>query len=206
MFTGLVETLGRVERVTPRAGGTRLAIRSSLPVEAMEDGESVAVDGVCLTVARRAGGVFEADAVPETLARSTLGTLHVGASVHLERALAVGDRLGGHLVQGHVDAVVGVVSLRKVRGDVKLEVSLPPALRGLVAFKGSIALAGVSLTVSAVKPRSFEVALIPETVRRTKLGSLRKGDRLNVEIDLIARYLEALVRHRGAPGAGGRSR
>jgi riboflavin synthase len=172
----------------------------------MTDGESVSVDGVCLTVALRAGSVFEADAVPETLARSTLGALRVGASVHLERALALGDRLGGHLVQGHVDAVVGVVSLRKLGGDVRLEVSLPAALRGLVALKGSIALAGVSLTVSAVKSRSFEVALIPETVRRTNLGSVRRGDRLNVEIDLIARYLEALMRSRGAPGAGGKPR
>ena len=206
MFTGLVQTLGRVERIVPRAGATRLLIRSDLPVDSMRDGESVAVDGVCLTVARRAAGVFEADAVAETLARSTLGSLGVGSSVHLERALAVGDRLGGHLVQGHVDAVARVVALRKLGGDVRLEVSLPASLRGFVAFKGSIALSGVSLTVSAVKARSFEVALIPETVRRTKLGSARRGDPLNVEVDLIARYLDALLRHRGAPGAGGKSR
>lgn len=204
MFTGLIETLGHVERVAPQAGGTRLAIRSDLPVGAMRDGESVAVDGVCLTVARRAGSVFESDAVPETLARTTLGTLRAGDTVHLERALAIGDRLGGHLVQGHVDAVVRVLSLRKLRGDVRLEVSLPAALRGLVAFKGSIALQGVSLTVSAVTSRSVEVALIPETVQRTNLGKLRRGDGLNVEVDLIARYLEALMRERGAPG-GGRS-
>ena len=202
MFTGLVETLGRVERIALRTGATRLAIRSDLPVDTMKDGESIAVDGVCLTVVRRDGAIFEAEAVPETLARSTLGTLCVGARVHLERALAVGDRLGGHIVQGHVDAVARVVLLRKTRGDVRLEVSLPAALRSLVAFKGSISLSGVSLTVSAVKSATFEVALIPETVRRTNLGSLRRGDGLNVEVDLIARYLEALMRDRGALGAG----
>lgn len=206
MFTGLIEGTGRVERVVPGAGATRLAVRSDLPVGTMKDGESVAVDGVCLTVARRAGQVFEADAVAETLAKTTLGSLRPGDAVHLERALALGDRLGGHLVQGHVDAVVRVLSLRRRGGDVRLEVSLPAALRGLVALKGSIALQGVSLTVSAVTPRSFEVALIPGTLERTRLGGLRRGDGLNVEVDLLARYLEALMRDRGAPGAGGTPR
>jgi riboflavin synthase len=202
MFTGLIQTLGRVERVGPRAGATRLAIRSEFPAASIQDGESIAVDGVCLTVARHAGGVFEADAVAETLAKTTLGALRPGDAVHLERSLAIGDRLGGHLVQGHVDAVARVVSLKRRGGDVRLEVSLPAELRGLVASKGSIALHGVSLTVAAMKARSFDVALIPETLQRTKLGGLRAGDRLNVEVDLLARYLEALMRTRGAPGAG----
>lgn len=201
MFTGLIETLGRVERVVPGTGATRIAVRSDLPVAAMRDGESVAVDGVCLTVARRAGPVFEADAVAETLSKTTLGGLKAGATVHLERALALGDRLGGHLVQGHVDAVAKVLSLRRRSGDVRLEVELPAALRGLVALKGSIALHGVSLTVSGMKAKSFEVALIPETLERTRLGALRPGDRLNVEVDLLARYLEALMRDRGAARA-----
>ena len=196
MFTGLVTNLGRVLRVKPGSGATRLTIESDLPVASMQDGESVAVDGVCLTVARRSGKTFEAEAVAETLDRTTLGVLRAGDVVHLERALAMGDRLGGHLVQGHVDAVLKVVALRRHGADVRLTIALPAALRGLVARKGSIALHGVSLTVSAVKARSFEVALIPETLTRTKLGRLGPGDSLNVEVDLIARYLEALMRAR----------
>jgi riboflavin synthase len=196
MFTGLIEGLGRVRRVVPAAGSTRLTFETELPVAAMRDGESVAVDGVCLTVARRSGKSFAADAVAETLSRTTLGGLRAGDAVHLERSLAVGDRLGGHLVQGHVDAVAKVVALRRRGHDVRLEVAIPKELRGLVAAKGSIALQGVSLTVSSVGPRSFQVVLIPETLLRTRLGSLRPGDGLNVEADVIARYLEALMRAR----------
>jgi riboflavin synthase len=196
MFTGLVGSLGRVVRATPLSGATRLAIESDLPVAAMRDGESVAVDGVCLTVARRSGATFEADAVPETLKRTTLGALTAGDDVHLERALAVGDRLGGHMMQGHVDAVCKVTSLRRRGADVRLTVALPAGLRGFVAEKGSIALHGVSLTVSAASARAFEVALIPETLTRTKLGRLAPGDGVNVEVDLIARYLDALMRAR----------
>jgi len=196
MFTGLIETVGRVKRVVPGARAMCLAIETDLAVQAMRDGESVAVDGVCLTVARRSGKSFEADAVAETLEHTTLGALRAGDSVHLERALAVGDRLGGHLVQGHIDAVAKVVRLRCRGDDVRLTVTLPASLRGFVAKKGSIALHGVSLTVSAVTSRSFEVALIPETLARTNLGGLRAGDGVNVEVDLVARYLEALMRER----------
>ena len=171
MFTGLIESLGRVQRIVPGPGATRLAITTELNVASMRDGESVAVDGVCLTVARRKGRAFEADAVAETLKLTTLGGLRVGDAVHLERSLAVGDRLGGHLVQGHVYAVAKVVALRRRGGDVRLTIALPPSLRGLVARKGSIAVHGVSLTVSAAQARSFEVALIPETLARTKLGA-----------------------------------
>jgi riboflavin synthase len=193
MFTGLIETLGRVQRVVPGTGATRLTIASDLPVASMRDGESVAVDGVCLTVARRAGRAFEADAVAETLSRTTLSRLRAGDAVHLERALALGDRLGGHLVQGHVDAVAKVVGVKRRGGDVRLTLSLPAGLRGWVASKGSIAVHGVSLTVSAVRARAFEVALIPETLARTKLGDLRPGDGVNLEADLIARYLDAMT-------------
>ncbi len=196
MFTGLIETMGRVQRVAPGAGVTRLTIASDLPLASMRDGESVAVDGVCLTIVRRKGGGFEADAVAETLERTTLGGLRSGDGVHLERALALGDRLGGHLVQGHVDAVAKVLALRRNGNDVRLRVSLPAAVRGLVAHKGSIAVNGVSLTVSAVQSRSFEVALVPETLARTKLGGLKPGQAVNLEADVIARYLESLMRER----------
>jgi riboflavin synthase len=196
MFTGLIESLGRVRRVVAGAGASRLTVATELPLATMRDGESVAVDGVCLTVARRLGSAFEADVVAETLTKSTLSGLRAGDLVHLERSLAVGDRLGGHLVTGHVDAVAKVVAVRRRGGDVRLEIALPAALRGLVARKGSVALQGVSLTVASVKARSFEVALIPETLKRTNLGGLAPGDGLNVEVDLIARYLEALMRGR----------
>ena len=196
MFTGLIETIGRVLRVVPEAGATRLTIATDLPVASMRDGESVAVDGACLTVARRKANSFEAVAVAETLKRTTLGGLRVGEDVHLERSLAVGDRLGGHLVQGHVDAVGKVVALRRRGGDVRLTIALPAALRGLVARKGSIAVHGVSLTVCAVQSRRFEVALIPETLARTKLGGLRPGEGVNLEADIIARYLESLMNER----------
>jgi riboflavin synthase len=206
MFTGLIETTGRVARIVPGRSAIRLSVRSDLPVAAMRDGESVAVDGVCLTVARRERDVFEADVIPETAARSTLAALKPGDPVHLERALALGDRLGGHLVQGHVDAVARVAAVRRRRGEVVLEVALPAALCGLVAEKGSIALHGVSLTVAAVSARTFKVALIPETLARTTLGARRAGDRLNVEVDILARYLEALMRARAPSVNRGRGK
>jgi riboflavin synthase len=207
MFTGLIEAQGRVERATPRAGSVRLTIRPDFSAASIALGESIAVDGACLTVARRAGGAFEADVVRETLARTTLGTLRRGDVVHLERSLSVGDRLGGHLVLGHVDAVAKVVALRRRGGDVRLEVALPQTLRGLIALKGSVALQGVSLTVAAVGRRSFEVALIPETIARTRLGRLTAGDGVNVEVDLLARYLDAWIRERAPLRAPrGRSR
>ena len=193
MFTGLIETLGRVRRVVPGAGATRLTIATDFSVASMKDGESVAVDGACLTVARRRGGAFEADAVAETLKKTTLGSLRAGDLVHLERSLSLGDRLGGHLVQGHVDAVAKVVTLRRRGGDVRLTISLPAPMRKFVALKGSIAVHGVSLTVSAVGSGTFEVALIPQTLARTKLGGLKPADGVNLEVDVIARYLESLM-------------
>jgi len=193
MFTGLIETVGRVKRIVPGKGATRLTIASDLPSAALRDGESVAVDGVCLTVARRSGTGFDADAVAETLSRTTLGRLRAGDLVHLERALALGERLGGHLVQGHVDAVGTVLSLSRSGDDVRLTVGLPASLRRFVVEKGSIAVHGVSLTVAAMRPRGFAVALIPATLAGTKLGRLKPGDGVNLEVDVIARYLEALM-------------
>lgn len=196
MFTGLIETLGTVVRVTRRGKAARLAIRSGRSLGRLALGESVAVDGVCLTVEGRRGAVFEATAVGETLARTTLGALEAGDRVHLERALKAGDRLGGHLVQGHVDGVGRVRSLRSSGGGARMAVDVPAPLRRFLAEKGSIALDGVSLTIAKRRPAGVEVALIPETLVRTTLGALRPGDRLNVEIDLIARYLAVLMRDR----------
>ena len=196
MFTGLVETVGEVLEVRRARGAARLGIASALDPRELREGESIAVDGVCLTVARIGRDRFHADVVPETLSRTTLGALRPGAAVNLERALRPADRLGGHLVQGHVDGTLEVEWLRSRGADRRLRVRLPRELARYVAQKGSIALHGVSLTVAALDPAGFEVALVPHTLARTNLGRLRPGDRLNVEVDLLARYLERLL----APG------
>jgi riboflavin synthase len=193
MFTGLVSDIGVVERLAPRQGGARLTVRPSrLAVDQLALGESVACSGACLTVAERGAGLVSFDAVPETLARTTVGTWRPGTRVNLERALAVGERLGGHLVQGHVDAV-GEILRRVPEGQgVRLTISLPPDLAPLVAEKGSIAIDGVSVTVASAGRDRFEVALIPETLARTTLGEAAPGRRINLEADVIARHVARL--------------
>ena len=196
MFTGLIEGMGRVRAVAPAPGLSRLTVDTPFPAGELALGESVAVDGVCLTVTACTPAGFAVDAVAETLHRTTLGGLGPDDPVNLERALRVGDRLGGHLVQGHVDGTAAVRELSRRGGDVRLVVELPEALRPYVALKGSIALSGVSLTVASVEAETFAVALIPETLARTTLGRAAPGVRLNVEVDLLARYLEGLLRVR----------
>jgi riboflavin synthase len=196
LFTGLVQDIGKVVEPSSRSGSMRLAVATALPVQQMQDGESVSVDGVCLTVAQRRGNRFFADVVAETLTRTTLRALRPGREVNLERSLCVGDRLGGHLVLGHADGTVGVVDLSRRGDDWRLHLDLPPEIRRFVAHKGSVALQGVSLTVSAVRGDRFEVALVPETLARTTLGRVKVGDRLNVEVDLLARYLERILGER----------
>jgi riboflavin synthase len=196
VFTGLIQDVGKVVEASPRRGSMRLGISTALPVPSMADGESVAVDGVCLTVVRRRGNRFYADVVQETLERSTLKDLRPGRPVNLERALCLGDRLGGHLVQGHVDGVAPVTELVRRGDDVRLRMRWTEEIRRYVAYKGSVTLQGVSLTVSAVQNDVFEVALVPQTLSRTTLGQVRAGERLNVEVDLLARYLERMLEER----------
>ncbi len=204
MFTGLVSDVGVVERILPRQGGARLTLRPSrLAVEELASGESVACSGVCLTVVERGGGLVSFDAVPETLARTTIGSWRPGSRVNLERALALGDRLGGHLVQGHVDAVGEVLSRAAEGQGARLAVSLPAAIAALVAEKGSIAVDGVSLTVAAAGRDRFEVALIPETLARTTLGEARAGTPVNLEADVVARHVARLHELAGGPGVSG---
>jgi riboflavin synthase len=193
MFTGLVADVGVVERVAPRQGGARLVLRpSALPVDVLVPGESVACSGACLTVVERGGGLVAFDAVPETLSRTTLGGWSPGTRVNLERALALGDRLGGHLVAGHVDAVGEVLARTPEGQGARLAISLPAAIAPLVAEKGSIAVDGVSLTVARAARDRFEVALIPETLARTTLGEARSGTRVNLEADVVARHVARL--------------
>ena len=192
MFTGLVEIVGRVARVSgdnPRA----LTIRSRLPNRATKVGDSVAIDGCCLTVVKKGTGTLTFEAATETLDRTTLGALRAGDAVNLERALRLGDRLGGHLVTGHVDAV-GRVRQRQRRGSaLYLTIDVPPELSRLVATRGSITVAGVSLTVTAVGERAFSVGLIPFTLEATTLGALAVGGSVNLEADLLARYVARLL-------------
>jgi riboflavin synthase len=203
MFTGLISDIGVVERLVPRQGGARLTLRPArLPVDALVPGESVACSGACLSVVERGGGLVSFEAVPETLSRTTLGGWRPGARVNLERALAVGDRLGGHLVLGHVDAV-GEVLRRIPEGQgARLSVSLPADIAPLVAEKGSIAVDGVSLTVAAVSRDRFEVALIPDTLARTTLGDAAPGARVNLEADVVARHVARLAAFAGRGGLG----
>lgn len=205
MFSGIVARVGSVERVDRVAGGILLAIRSGFDAEP-EPGASVAVNGVCLTVERVANGVFEATAVPETVARTTLGALVAGSRVNLERALRVGDELGGHWVQGHVDATGTVTSVEREKDGVRVAIDAPEALQRFVAMKGSIAVDGVSLTVAGWRRPVLEVALIPYTLEHTIASEYRKGTRVNLEADLIARYLERLVAAEASAPAGERGR
>lgn len=200
MFTGLISDVGTVERVAPRQGGARLTLRPrTLDVNDLVLGESVACSGCCLTVAERGGGVVSFDAVPETLSRTTIGAWRPGTTVNLERALAIGDRLGGHIVAGHVDAV-GEILARSPEGQgARLTISLPAAMAALVAEKGSIAVDGISLTVARAHRDRFELALIPETLGRTTLGGAAVGTRVNLEADVVARHIARLLELGGAP-------
>lgn len=201
MFSGIVSDTGEVVRLEPRQGGARLTLRpGAMPVEQLALGESIACSGCCLTVAERGGGTVSFDAVPETLSRTTVGSWRPGTRVNLERALALGDRLGGHMVQGHVDAV-GEVLVRAAEGQgARLTISLPAAIAPLVAEKGSIAVDGVSLTVARAGRDRFEVALIPETLARTTLGEAASGTRVNLEADVVARHVARLHQLGGAGG------
>jgi riboflavin synthase len=191
MFTGLVQAVGRVASMTRRSGDVELVIDSeSLPLEAVAIGDSIAVSGVCLTVTRLESRSFAADVSVETLGCTTLGHLTAGSPVNLEGALRVGDPLGGHYVTGHVDGVAQVVALTKDARSLRVSIEVPATLARFVAVKGSVTLEGTSLTVNEVHGRVFGVNLIPHTQSVTTLGALVLGQSLNIEVDLIARYVE----------------
>lgn len=209
MFTGIVAGVGRLARREQRAADQRLTIDvgDALAKAALADGASVAVNGVCLTVAARREHGFVADASSETLDRTTLGTLAEGSAVNLEPALALGDALGGHLMSGHVDGVGELVAREPDGRAWRLRLRAPPALARLIAAKGSIAVDGVSLTVNAIDGVLFDVAIIPATLERTIIGTYATGARVNLEADLIARYVARLMattpnngRAQGEPG------
>jgi len=195
MFTGIVEGTGRVVTlaVAPGGAGARLEVEAPWPAGTLAAGDSVAVDGCCLTVAAATPTGFAADLVAETLRRTALGRLAAGDRVNLERPLALGGRLGGHLVQGHVDGVARVLERQAAGEGRELRVELPEALARYVAEKGSIAVDGVSLTVAGVGQGWFAVALVPHTLATTTLGERGPGDPVHLEVDVVAKYVERLV-------------
>jgi riboflavin synthase len=193
VFTGLVQGLGRIDAIERSAEGARLTIETPL-VSELRTGDSVAVNGVCLTATSLRNGSFVADAMNETLSRSSLGGLEAGVQVNLELPLRAGDRRGGHVVQGHVDAVGEVVSVVEDGFARRIRIEAPPDVLRYVIEKGSIAVDGVSLTVAECDSRSFTVSLIPETLQRTNLGHAGTGDRVNLEVDVLAKYVEKLIR------------
>jgi riboflavin synthase len=204
MFTGIIQGIGRLAVREPRGGDLRFTFATgSLPFEQVQLGESIAVNGVCLTVIAYDTGWFQADASTETLALTTLGGLEVGAALNLERAMLPTDRLGGHLVSGHVDGIGQVLSVHEDARAQRWRFAVPAPLRRYIARKGSICVDGTSLTVNEVDAEGFEVALIPHTVQHTRFSEIGVGTAVNLEIDLVARYVERLLGERGLqPGAG----
>lgn len=192
MFTGLVEATGRLETRTERGPGQRLEIGS--PLGTLEIGESIAVSGVCLTVVSQEPGRFSVDVSRETIEKSTLGRLELGSVLNLERALRLGDRLGGHLVSGHVDGIARVRSCAPAGDGLEVRLSFPVELAEYIAPKGSVVLDGVSLTVNAVADSEFGVMLIPHTLELTNLKALKPQALLNLEVDLLARYVVNALR------------
>ena len=192
MFTGIINHTGTIERFERLPSGARMRIRTSDP-EPFTRGESLAVNGVCLTVMPEDDGALVADLSDETLARTTLGALAADAPLNLERALAIGDRLGGHIVQGHVDCTGTLASIATEGEFAVYRWTFPEEFAELVVSKGSIAVDGVSLTIVEPDASSFGAALIPETLRRTNLGTSRAGQRVNLEFDMVAKYIRNLA-------------
>jgi riboflavin synthase len=202
MFTGLVADVGRVESIDSGAAGARLRVRTRLAGD-LSEGDSVAVNGACLTAARVDDGAFEADVMNQTLENTSLGGLEQDSPVNLELALRASERLGGHMVQGHVDGTGEVTDVRADGIARRVFVSVPADLRRYVAERGSVTVDGVSLTVAALTGDGFEVSLIPETLERTTLGEAEPGRLVNLEVDVVARYAERLMSELGDRGATG---
>jgi riboflavin synthase len=193
MFTGIVEELGRVRSIERRGEGVRMTVEARVVTEGACEGESIAVNGVCLTALDVRRDSFAADGSRETLQRSTLGSLRPGSPVNLERAVTPSTRLGGHIVQGHVDARGRFLSAEEHGGSWTVRIAYPPEVARYLVFKGSVAVEGISLTVAGLREEYFEVAIIPKTWAVTNLSTLRAGDSVNLEADIIAKYVERIL-------------
>jgi riboflavin synthase len=195
IFTGLIIEVGRVRRIERRADGASLVFDARKVLEGTRIGDSISINGIDLTVVEMGADYFSADASLETLRRTTLSDLRAGSRVNLERALAVGERLGGHMVQGHIDGTGHLLSATKEGNAYRLRFGYPPELGRYIAMKGSIAVDGISLTVAALGDDWFEVAVIPHTWRETTLAEVKPGGRVNIEVDVLAKYVEQLLKN-----------
>ena len=200
MFTGIVEGLGRIMAVAPKGEGLVFTIEPDFALTDPKEGESIAVNGVCLTALEISSKTFSADVSPETLSRSNLGVARVGDAVNLERAMMLSDRLGGHLVSGHIDGVGRITEKRHAGGFIIFSVAAPQGFDRYIIEKGSIAVDGISLTVNSCANGGFSVSIIPHTARVTTLGGRRPGDKVNIELDLVGKYIEKLVMSRDRAG------
>jgi riboflavin synthase len=200
MFTGLIEELGRVEWLRRGEGVAQLAVRAPEVSKGVRLGDSIAVNGCCLTVTLAQDGILIFDLLEETMKRANLGALKPGSAVNLERSLTVGSKLGGHFVQGHVDTTIALKHSAKHGSDLRLEFEMPPEFAGYIAYKGSVAINGTSLTISEVGEDSFTVWIIPHTASATNLGSLHAGERVNLECDMLAKYTARLLQAAGQIG------
>lgn len=196
MFTGLITDFGQVRSVTPSSGGARLVVETGYDMDAVAIGASIACSGACMTVVEKGDSWFAVDVSAESMARTTIGGWKQGARINLEQSLRMGDELGGHLVTGHVDAVTMVLDRRPDGDSIRFSFKIPDTYEGFIASKGSVALDGVSLTVNEVETGSFGVNIIPHTAERTTFGALAAGDAVNLEVDLIARYVARLIPQR----------
>lgn len=193
MFTGIIEGVGQVRSIRRKGGGAEIEIGCDFDLEKTNVGDSVSVNGCCLTVTSRLGKSFWADVSPETMATSTLGDAKEGDPVNLERALKVGERLGGHIVQGHVDGIGKVLDIKEHSGSREFVIEIPSNLSRYVVEKGSVAVDGVSLTVNSCERMSFSVMVIPHTQLKSTFQGLLRGDKVNLEVDIIGKYVEKLT-------------
>jgi len=202
MFTGIIEELGRVRSVERRGEGARIVIDARVVTKGSREGDSIAVNGVCLTALDLRDNSFAADGSRETLDRSTLGRLRAGSPVNLERAVTPATRLGGHLVQGHVDARGQFLSADEHGGSWTVRIAYPPEIARYLVFKGSVAVEGISLTIAGLSDQYFEIAVIPKTWEVTNFSHLRSGDEVNLEADVIAKYVERMMSFRNSSSTG----
>lgn len=193
MFTGIIEELGTIESLTPNEGGARMSVSARTVTSDSKDGDSISVNGVCLTALNVTPNSFEADLSQETLDRSTLGSLHTGSRVNLERAVTPSTRLGGHIVQGHVDARGRFISAEEHGDFWTVGIGFPKEISRYLVYKGSVAVEGISLTIASLKDESFDIAVIPKTWELTNLSTLKPGDEVNLEVDVIAKYVERMI-------------